>query len=254
VTAPPDLYTAKILASYPAITQRGTVKPTHVLQMFEDVAAGWWRDVAGTDRWSYFARHEVRVLVRYVAVHTPAVRVTPGTPLGAELAVVLGPDPRHGRYGGHDELTVRAPDDTVVARWTSQWYWLDWRTDGAPTPRNQPPPDLPVPPTPLPQLPARPRGGDSTVLSEFIFTERETDLNNHVFFVAYLERGENTLADAGVTTGQFDTCRCWYLRPAQAGWSIVPAVDATADRCAIELRLASGGPPAAVLEYATAGF
>ncbi|WP_420119776.1 hypothetical protein [Micromonospora sp.] len=236
-------------ARYPAITQRGTLKPTQLVHLLDEVSAGWWRETAGLDRWSYFERHRVRAVVRYVQAYTPPVRVLPGAPLDAELAVTLGVD-RRGWYGGHDELTLRDADGTVVAVWTSRWTWLDAGAGARPTPRTEAPPgfggDSPL----LPELPRRPRSG-GTETAAFTFSDRETDLNDHVFFACYLERGENALADAGVPAGRTDTSRCWYLRPAQAGQSITPAVTETAHGHVVELRFGAGGFPAAVCEYAS---
>jgi hypothetical protein len=67
-------------------------------------------------------------------------------------------------------------------------------------------------------VPARPDASSGSAAEHrFRWALRETDMNNHVTFAAYLERAENALADAQLDAASPDRASIWFSRPSFAG-------------------------------------
>jgi hypothetical protein len=102
-----------------------------------------------------------------------------------------------------------------VAEWSCDWLWLDLRSGGTAGFLRYPPRNLDVDLVELDRPDRRPDVAVGGGL-DFRWSRRETDLNGHVFFMCYLERAENALADLH---GGFDAdeWELWYSMPSFAG-------------------------------------
>lgn len=208
--------TARHVVEYEWLTQSRCLKPTYLLPVLRAAGDAWWNRYPGQDWDEYCRREMLRPLVTHLRVSTPETELDQGEPIEANLSIGMGARAgREGhRYGGRDEMVVRARGE-VVATWSCDWLWLDFGGGDLPTFLSDPPRGLAVDLTEL-ERPGRRPTVDGGQESAFRWTRRETDLNNHVFFLAYLERAENavTEADSGFEAREWEM---WYSLPSFAG-------------------------------------
>lgn len=205
------------------------LKETFLPQLLRTAGTRWWQQHVGRDWDAYLVEEGVRPLVAYLGVSCAATPLHGGTEADLCIEVAHGhiPDRRGdgARFGGFDRLEVTLDGHAApIATWTCLWYWLTFTPGAVPAFVGAPPPGL-LPRDPqLPQAPVRPDDSAAEPVAEFTWTARESDLNEHVFFMAYLERGQNALADAGLR-GAYGTTEVWYGQPAFAGQRMAVAVD-----------------------------
>jgi hypothetical protein len=187
-----------------------------LLPALRAAGAAWWQRYPGQDWDDYCRREMVRPVVTHLRVSTPPTRLDQGEPVEITLSIGMGVlAGRSGdRYGGHDELVVRA-DGQPVAEWSCDWLWLDLRSAGMAGFLRHPPRNLGVDLVELARPARRPDVAGGRDL-DFRWTRRETDLNGHVFFLCYLERAENALADVdhGFDANEWEL---WYTMPSFVG-------------------------------------
>lgn len=208
---------------YENLTQDGGIKPTSLVQPLRAAGAQWWATHTGLDWASYCNDRNLRPLVTYLATETPAKGLASGSSVHANLTIAMGriPGRKPGtyRYGGLDRLELVTEDHQLVASWVCLWFWLSIQDGALPGFLTDPPDDLPARQADLPSVPLAPRLTNSQERERFKWTARETDLNNHVFFLSYLDRGENALANIGCPAPAI--CEAWYSRPAFLGETMV---------------------------------
>ena len=128
----------------------------------------------------------------------------------------------HGRqsdlrqYGGYDEIELSDAEQAPLGWWSQHWLWFSHER-GAPL--DRPAPGIEIDQTDeLPPVPARPDASSASAAEHrFRWAVRETDMNNHVTFAAYLERAENALAGAQLDAASPDRASMWFRRPSFAG-------------------------------------
>lgn len=214
---------------FEALTQAGALKETCLPQLLRTAGTRWWHEHLGRDWDAYLAEESVRPLVAYLRISCAATSLGAGTEANLAIEVAHGhiPDWRGNgaRFGGFDRLQVTVDGHAApVATWVCLWYWLAFEPGTVPTFVESPPPGLLRQDPQLPRVPPRPDGGSAEPVAELTWTPRESDLNEHVFFMSYLERGQNALADAGLPA-TYETTEIWYGQPAFSGQHMAVAVD-----------------------------
>jgi hypothetical protein len=245
----PLSFTDTATVTYEAVDQNRRLKPSHMMRLFDAAAQHWWTTVTGAARHEFCERAGVRIFMNQLGISTSDVPVTPGDQVSVRMDSITGAEASGKRYGGDDLVTVTAADGRELARWTGRWWWLNWG-DSGPTGFASAPPagvsasihDLPAPLVPPPPSDVAHRGS-------FTWSLRDTDVNNHVYFLAYLERGENALAEYGAAADTIRSVECFYLRPCVAGQPMNVAVSPVDVGFLVELRHAASGKAAASLTY-----
>lgn len=133
----------------------------------------------------------------------------------ATLGFELGGRGNARRYGGHDEIELTCADGEPLGWWRQHWLWFS-QEHGAlldrPAPGIETAQSVELQPAPRP-----PDASAPAAAGRFRWGLRETDLNHHVTFAAYLERAENALADAQLDASPPDRASIWFRRPSFAG-------------------------------------
>jgi hypothetical protein len=203
------------------IDQDRRIKFSSMIRFVGAGYAGLFSQLTTVDRADYFTTHGLTPITTYAQLE----RASRSTPLDTEIelsyGVTLGfvrgrrqSDLR--RYGGYDEIELSDAERAPLGWWSQQWLWFS-QEHGAPL--DRPAPGLDFDQTDeLPAVPARPDpSSGSAAEHRFRWALRETDINNHVTFAAYLERAENTLADAQLNAASPDRASIWFSRPSFAG-------------------------------------
>lgn len=214
-----------------SITQASTLKPVHVFRYADIGGTAWWRQVVGTTWSAYFETHRLGAVLTYVRLEMFEHSITPLTPARVRWTTHLGKFPdtmRPPRYGGVDMVALETREGTSIARVRSTWLWFHIPEDGSkPGTIDRPPPGFPVerslkPPPSPPELEDR----EVPLIQRFRWSERDTDLNQHVNSIAYWERFENALADWGRSLPVPGSFAIWYRKPAFLGqWAHVGLLD-----------------------------
>jgi hypothetical protein len=191
--------------------------------MIRFVGAGYtglFSQLTTIDRADYFTTHGLTPIATYAQLE----RASRSTPLdteielryGATLGFVRGRQSDLRRYGGYDEIELSGAERAALGWWSQHWLWFS-REHGSPL--DRPAPGLEIDQNDeLPPAPARPDpSSGSAAEHRFRWALRETDLNNHVTFAAYVERAENALADAQLDAASPDRVSIWFSRPSFAG-------------------------------------
>lgn len=212
---------ATVEIAFETLNQDQFLKPTQVYRYGEAAGARWWQDMVGVSFSDYFLQHFNGSVLTYLRIQVEPVKLMPQQTLRVTVQSLLGKYPpakgKAARYGGHDIVTLATEDGQVVARLWGYWLWFHFPMDGGkPGTLTEPPPifepidrELAAQP-PLPEV-----AGDH--VNSFAWTLRETDLNRHATSLAYLERAENAVADAGVALNGVGTSEIWYLKPGFPG-------------------------------------
>ena len=206
------------------LSQGGLLKPTAMWDLTASTLNQFWPTTTGASGNDYVARTGMRTLLLQVALERAPRPVPDEHDLSVEVDTTLGALPgAMPRYGGLDRMLLRTPGDGgVVATWTGWWLWFRQDEDGGVSLLHEPAPGLIVDQTDELQEAVRPpRLERATVGTRFRWTARETDTNDHVFSLAYLERAENALADEGVDTSGLHRWHAWFMRPSFLGETTV---------------------------------
>lgn len=225
------------------INQAGLLKPTAVFRLMTGALDHWWPAATGLPGPEFLEKTELRSAMVQLEIVRSTVRVPDEQELVLDFACDLGAaHPGSGkppRYGGRDRLALRPADEPgapAVATWTAWWLWFRQGDGGRLRLLDEPAPGLLAEQDDrfddMEPAPAVDAGEDA---STFRWTSRETDLNEHVFFMSYVERGENALADAGVDTGTLHRWRTWFLRPAFLGERMTAQVEQRGDAFLVAL-------------------
>lgn len=216
------------------LSQGSLLKPTALWDLMSASLNEFWPLATGGSGNDFLARTDVRTLLMQVAIERTREPVPDEHDLVVDFATTLGAlpggDTRPPRYGGIDRVVLRDPGrpdgDDVVARWTAHWLWFHALDDGGLTLLHEPAPGVIVAQDSALEEPERPpRPGGAVPGLPFRWTARETDTNDHVFSLSYVERAENALADAGVDTAALHGWRAWYQRPSFLREQMSPEVE-----------------------------
>jgi hypothetical protein len=201
------------------IDQDGLLKFSSIIRFVSAGYAGMFPLLMEGSRAEYFTTHGLQPIVRHVEM----AREPDGARLDAGLSVrftvrlgfALDRRGESRRYGGHDTIRLVDEHGDTLGRWTQHWLWFVPNTgtllhEAAPGFNADQSEELPSTQAP----PRSPMGADG---GRFRWTPRETDSNHHVSASAYLERAENTLADAEVDTQRLHRASMWFRRPSLLG-------------------------------------
>jgi hypothetical protein len=202
------------------IDQDRRIKFSSMIRFVGAGYAGLFSQLTPIDRADYFTTHGLTPITTYAQLE----RASRSTPLdteielryGATLGFVRGRESDLRRYGGYDEIELSDAERAPVVSWSQHWLWFSQKRG---TPLDRPAPGLEIDQTDeLPPAPARPDASSGSAAEHrFRWALRETDINNHVTFAAYLERAENALADAQLNAASPDRVSVWFSRPSFAG-------------------------------------
>jgi hypothetical protein len=202
------------------IDQDRRIKFTSMIRFVAAGYAGLFSQLRTVDRADYFTTHGLTPITTYVQLE----RASRTTPLdieielryGATLGFVHGRQSDLRRYGGYDEIELSDAERAPLGWWSQHWLWFS-QEHGAPL--DRPAPGIEIDQTDeLPPVPARPDPSSASAAEHrFRWALRETDINNHVTFAAYLERAENALADAQLDAVAPDRASMWFRQPSFAG-------------------------------------
>lgn len=214
------------------ISQHGELKPTAVFRLLSGALDHWWEKATGLPGPDFLEETGLRNAMVQLDIAVAPVTVHDEQEVVLDFSCTLGAMPgregRPPRFGGRDLLAVRPAGDPTadpVAVWTAWWVWFRPGEDGRLRLVNEPAEllrtdqdDIIGDAEPTPE-PVEPRPS-----SAFRWTARETDMNDHVFFLSYLERAQNTLADLGLEEASLRRWHVWFQRPAFLGEYMVPRV------------------------------
>lgn len=201
------------------IDQDRRIKFSSMIRFVGAGYAGLFSQLRTVDRAAYFTTHGLTPITTYAQLE----RTSRSSPLDTEielrysvnLGFVSGRQSDLRRYGGYDEIELCGAEQVPLGWWSQHWLWFS-QEQGAPL--DRPAPGLEVDQTELPPVPARPDPSSASAAERrFRWALRETDMNNHVTFAAYLERAENALADAQLDAASPDRASIWFSRPSFAG-------------------------------------
>jgi len=202
------------------IDQDRRIKFSSMIRLVGAGYTGLFSQLTTVERADYFADHGLTP----ITTHAQLERVSSSTPLdtevelryGVTLGFMSGRRSAARRFGGHDEIELSDAERVPLGWWSQHWLWFS-QEQGAPLER--PAPGLEIDQTDeLPPVPTRPDPSSGTAAGRpFRWALRETDMNNHVTFAAYVERAENALADAQLDAASLNRASIWFSRPSFAG-------------------------------------
>lgn len=202
------------------IGQDRRIKFSSMIRFVSAGYAGLFSQLRTTGRADYLTTHGLTSITTYAQLERASRSTTLDTEVELRYSATLGfVRSRHSdlhRYGGYDQIELTDADRRPLGWWSQHWLWFS-PEHGAPL--DRPAPGLEVDQgDELPPLPARPDVSAGTAaMHRFRWALRETDMNNHVSFSAYLERAENALADAQLNATSPDRASIWFSRPSFAG-------------------------------------
>lgn len=238
--------------SFETLHQHRLFKPTHVYRYADIPATQWWHKAIGLTHSAYYHKYRLGAVLTYLAVDVFDVALMPQDPITVRFKTLLGryafaPE-KPPRYGGLDALALVTADGREAARLTSFWLWFRTPEEGKPGTIAEPPPLFPHSDR-LFDAHSQAPAFAGTPAGEFCWTRRETDLNQHVNSLSFLERAENALTDAGVNvppTGRFEI---WYQKPGFAGQRTAAFWERAAAGVQVRLVNAETGQPMTVLKF-----
>lgn len=242
----------KTEVAFETLHQHRLLKPTHVYRYADIPTTQWWRKAIGLTHAQYYHQYRLGAVLTYLAVDIRDVALMPQDPISVRFRTLLGryasaPE-KPPRYGGIDELALVAEDGREAARITSYWLWFRTPVEGKPGTIAEPPPlfqgsDRMFPPH------TQAAAFDGAPAGEFRWSRRETDLNQHVNSLAFVERAENALADAGVAVAPVGRFEIWYQKPGFAGQRTAAFWERVTDGVRVRLVNAETGGPMTVLRF-----
>lgn len=220
-----------------------------VAQGHAEAPEGIW---PGGTRAEYSARHGIQSIVSYFEIVRGPHRPMPDEKLELRYERQLGHTlDRTGiarRYGGIDTTWITDHAGLPLVQARHHWLWFRPQYGGllttpAPGFAADQSTELPAPP----RRPAPPR--PAATGTPFRWARRETDLNRHVTFSAYVERAENALADAGTDIGGQPCLAAWFRRPSFMADTMTTTTDSTHDTDTVGLVHKKSGAVCAVLRW-----
>jgi hypothetical protein len=201
------------------VDQDGHLKFSSIFRFVAAGYAGMFPLLTEDSRAEYFATHELQPIVRHMEMARDPESAKLDAGLSLHFTVRLGYtlDGRSGsrRYGGRDAIQLVGEHGETLGGWTQDWLWF---TPKVGTLLHEPAPGLRVDQSeelPSPEAPPPVSWGGNP--GRFRWTPRETDVNHHVTAYAYLERAENTLADAKLDARGLHRAGLWFRRPSCLG-------------------------------------
>lgn len=236
--------------SFETLHQRRLVKPTHVYRYADAPGTQWWRRAVGMTHSDYYRRYRLGAVLTYLAVDVFDVPLMPQDAITVEYDGPLGryvysPD-KPARYGGLDHLALIAEDGREAARLRSYWLWFRTPEQGRPGTIAEPPPLFPPRDEVFDPHPAAP-AVTGTLATRFRWTRRETDLNQHVNSLSFLERAENAVAEAGLAVSPTGRWEIWYAKPGFEGRQVDAYVAEAATHIDVRLTDTEATHPLATL-------
>ncbi len=201
------------------VDQDGLLKFSSIIRFVSAGYAGMFPLLMEGSRAEYFATHGLQPIVRYLemAREPRGAKLDAGLSLRFTVRLGFGLDRRSEsrRYGGHDAIHLVDEHGETLGHWTQHWLWFDPNKG---TLLHEPAPGFNADQSEeLPSAEAPPHSPIGAGGGRFRWTPRETDINHHVSASAYLERAENTLADAEFDTARLHRASMWFRRPSVIG-------------------------------------
>jgi hypothetical protein len=204
---------------FEALTQERLLKPTQVGRFTDLPGSQWWQRSLRKSHSDYFLAHYLGAVVTYLKISVEPVRLMPQQPVEVRFQTRLGAYAVAGkpsRHGGIDTLEICDRTGARALRMETYWLWFSMPPGGRPGTLQNPPPEFDNVERQFEAHKAYPEvTGDPQ--RPFTWTRRETDLNQHVNSLAYYERAENALTDAGEPIGSTGDFEAWYVKPAFMG-------------------------------------
>jgi hypothetical protein len=250
-------WAARSRVEFVDIDQDRTLKWTSILRVLAkgnaDTPRGIWPEGARAD---YVAAHGLQSIVSYFEVtrgpQPPALDGVLELRYVRELGYTLDRRGRSRRYGGVDAGWIIDHAGLPLARMRQHWLWFHPERGevlGEPAPGFAADEQS----TELPLAPTRPNTSWETVAGgRFRWSPRETDLNQHVTFSAYVERAENALADEKVDTTGLTRLEAWFRQPSFLDDAMTTTVESDDDTETVTLVRAESGTLCAVLRWSAA--
>lgn len=243
-------FTDSVQCGFDALDQHGRVKRSAVARFVMD---GYGRAPGWGARGEHIATTGLSPITTYLEVtrepHQLHVDQRLEIQFANEYGFVPGRDDASPRYGGRDRIEITDEHGTIVARWRQHWLWHRVETGEL---VHTPAPGVPVGQEQLLDGPPPRPGLDQPVdRRPFRWTTRETDVNQHINVLGYLERAENALADAdGLDPDRATDVRLWFRRPAFLADAMVADTGRHQDVLLVELRRTDPEELCAVLAFA----
>lgn len=181
-------------------------------------------EVAGLGRHEFFTTYAMAPVSTFIGVEIADadafldddVTITVDNRIGYHLG-------SKRRYGGIQEFAI-TKTGTLVASLRHYWVWFSFTTlttFSEPAPGAKPgiSQDEELAP-----MPAPPDLAAAAPAGSFRWTMRDTDLNQHVQSLAWIERAENVAADALGRAESYRKAGIWFRQPALAGEEMAPQV------------------------------
>ncbi len=239
----------QVPASFESVNMDQYLKHSHVYRHADMPAHAWFVENTGGDFFHYYRRHGLGMVYTWLRVEVEAVPVIPKESLRARFQTTLGHYPvREGkapRYGGMDTMSFEGMQGEV-ARMSTSWVWFQHSKDVWPHVLREAPPEFLDTGLTLPfHQPAPEVEGEFA--HRFVWTRRETDLNQHVNSMAYFERAENALFHIGLTPAAVGAWDVWYLNPAFPHQHTDAYVEVRDGRALVRMAAANGGETSTVM-------
>lgn len=239
-----------VQCGFHVLDQRGRLKFGAIMQIVMDRygrAVETWSKVSRGD---YTARTGLNPITTFIDLarvpHQLHVDQEVDLRIAGDYGYYPGRDDAPARFGGQDRIELTA-DGTVVASWGQRWLWHNVRSGEL---LHEPAPEIATPQDQeLARPPARPRLHDPSVEEEFHWTPRETDLNQHINVLGYLERAENVLAN-GDELDRAASVRLWFRQPSFLDDLMTARAGREDDAMIVELEQADSGNLCATLAFA----
>jgi hypothetical protein len=243
---------ARVEAAFETLTQHAFLKSTEIYRYGDTPMHTWWLDAVGMSFSRFYERHFIGAVLTYLRIAVYPVRVMPQDELSVSFQTLLGKSVPHdgkpSRYGGRDIVGVAGADGALAAELTGHWFWFAQPPGKKPGTLKEPPPLFPPverllePDPPAPVVAGAPANA-------FVWTRRESDLNQHVTSLAFVERAENALADAGIKLPKTGVVEVWYQKPAFSGGRTEAFVEEAEGVRHVRLADAESGVTSTVLRF-----
>lgn len=206
-----------------SLSHLGGLKPSQLSDFHDPAARAFFHDLTGEIRFAFFERAGVRAVITHLAVETTTARLQPDEPVTVIFRMAVGvvegsaPErPERPRLGATTTMEV-FHDDACIVRWDDHARWVRLE-DGVPRPVETLPPEFePAWVGTLPRAPRPPKLEGWGPVTTFTWGPRDTDLNEHVFFLSYLERVEDAFAERRSSHEPPQRCEMWFRSPAFLG-------------------------------------
>lgn len=227
--------------SFESLHQHLFLKPSFIYRYADGVGTEWWKSLVGRTHSEYFAEAHLGAVLTYLRVDILPTPLMPQDEVKIRFTTRLGRyaymPGKPARYGGIDEITILDRQGRAAAHLEAYWLWFHHSPTGKPGTIAEPPPLFPPVDRELAPHAAPPAAAGKPG-ARFRWARRETDLNQHVNSIAFIERAENVLADAQVETPEAGRTEVWYMKPGFAGAETESLIDAQARSVVVTLKTA----------------